>query len=125
MHQFVYRHLGDELLWSTSMPASLAGDEGIPLAQFGRSNIGKLKTVYRHGLGMRYGRIMQAISGVHFNYSFPAGLWDALETIHESRLPRQDFVSAQYFGVLRNRRVQELLRGARNRSARARRRYLP
>jgi glutamate--cysteine ligase len=104
MHQFVYRHLGDELLWSTSMPASLAGDEGIPLAQFGRSNIGKLKTVYRHGLGMRYGRIMQAISGVHFNYSFPAGLWDALETIHESRLPRQDFVSAQYFGVLRNYR---------------------
>jgi glutamate--cysteine ligase len=104
IHQFVYRHLGEELLWSTSMPCSFESDERIPLAQFGKSNVGRMKTVYRHGLGMRYGRIMQAISGVHFNYSFPAGFWDALESINQSRLPRQDFVSEQYFGVLRNYR---------------------
>ena len=60
--------------------------------------------MYRHGLGMRYGRIMQAISGVHFNYSFPADFWEALEAINQSKLPRQDFVSEQYFGVLRNYR---------------------
>jgi glutamate--cysteine ligase len=104
IHQFVYRHLDDQLLWSTSMPASFASDASIPLAQFGRSNVGKMKTVYRHGLGMRYGRIMQAISGVHFNYSFPADLWEALEAINQSKRPRQDFVSEQYFGVLRNYR---------------------
>jgi glutamate--cysteine ligase len=104
IHQFVYRHLDDELLWSTSMPCSLAGDESIPLAQFGTSNVGKMKTVYRHGLGMRYGRIMQAISGVHFNYSFSTGLWDTLQYINQSRQPRQDFISEQYFGVLRNYR---------------------
>src|SRR5271155_164893 len=104
IHQFVYRHLDEQLLWSTSMPASFAGDANIPLAQFGRSNVGKMKTVYRHGLGMRYGRTMQAISGVHFNYSFPTDFWEALEAINQSKLPRQDFVSDQYFGVLRNYR---------------------
>jgi len=104
IHQFVYRHLGDELLWSTSMPCEFDGDASIPLAQFGTSNVGRMKTVYRHGLGMRYGRTMQAISGVHFNYSFPADLWDALQHINQSKLPRQDFVSEQYFGVLRNYR---------------------
>ena len=104
IHQFVYRHLGDELLWTTSMPCAIAGDDSIPLAQFGTSNVGRMKTIYRHGLGMRYGRIMQAISGVHFNYSFSADLWEALEHVNQSHLPRQDFVSEQYFGVLRNYR---------------------
>src|SRR6202050_589524 len=104
IHKFVYRHLGDELLWTTSMPCALAGDDSIPLAQFGTSNVGRMKTIYRHGLGLRYGRIMQAISGVHFNYSFSADLWEALEHVNQSHLPRQDFVSEQYFGVLRNYR---------------------
>ncbi len=104
IHQFVYRHLGDELLWSTSMPCEFDGDASIPLARFGTSNVGRMKTVYRHGLGMRYGRTMQAISGVHFNYSFPADLWDALAHVNQSKLPRRDFISEQYFGVLRNYR---------------------
>jgi glutamate--cysteine ligase len=104
IHQFVYRHLQDELLWATSMPSAIHGDASIPLAQFGGSNVGTMKTVYRHGLGVRYGRIMQAISGVHFNYSFSAKLWGVLEGVSRSRLPLQDFISEQYFGVLRNYR---------------------
>jgi glutamate--cysteine ligase len=104
IHQFVYRHLGDELLWATSMPCAIDGDASIPLAQFGNSNVGRIKTVYRHGLGVRYGRIMQAISGVHFNYSFAPRLWDVLEAVNESKAPRETFVSAQYYGVLRNYR---------------------
>src|SRR5579863_450688 len=79
LHQFVYRHLNDELLWATSMPCALRGEDSIPIAQFGRSNVGRMKSVYRNGLGLRYGRIMQAISGVHFNYSFSTYLWDVLE----------------------------------------------
>jgi len=104
IHQFVYRHLDDELLWATSMPGAIDGDDSIPLAQFGNSNVGRMKTVYRHGLGVRYGRIMQAISGVHFNYSFSPKLWGVLQDINRSKQPRQDFVSEQYFGVLRNYR---------------------
>jgi glutamate--cysteine ligase len=104
IHQFVYRHLHEELLWATSMPSAIDGDASIPLAQFGGSNVGTMKTIYRHGLGVRYGRIMQAISGVHFNYSFSEKLWGVLQEVNQAREPRQDFVSEQYFGVLRNYR---------------------
>ena len=104
IHQFVYRHLKEELLWATSMPCAIDGDASIPLAQYGESNVGRLKTIYRHGLGVRYGRIMQAIAGVHFNYSFGPALWDVLQGIEQSKLSRQDFMSEQYFGLLRNYR---------------------
>jgi glutamate--cysteine ligase len=104
IHQFVYRHLKHELLWATSMPCAIDGDSSIPLAQFGNSNVGQMKTIYRHGLGVRYGRIMQAISGVHFNYSFSPKLWGVLQGVNQSRQPMQDFISEQYFGVLRNYR---------------------
>ena len=104
LHQFVYRHLGDELLWATSMPCVLKGDASIPIARFGRSNVARMKEVYREGLGHRYGRVMQAISGVHFNYSFPEHFWPVLEDVLESRLTGQPFVSDQYFSVLRNYR---------------------
>ena len=104
IHQFVYRHLGDELLWATSMPSAVKGDASIPLAQFGKSNVGRMKTIYRHGLGMRYGRIMQAISGVHFNYSFSDTLWEVLGHVNQSKETGQDYISEQYFGVLRNYR---------------------
>ena len=104
IHQFVYRHLDQELLWATSMPCAIDGDASIPLAQFGNSNVGRMKTIYRHGLGVRYGRIMQAISGVHFNYSFGAALWGVLQGVNQSKQSQRDFISEQYFGVLRNYR---------------------
>ncbi len=104
LHEFVYRHLGDELLWTTSMPCRIDGDAEIPLAQYGRSHVGRMKTVYRNGLGLRYGRMMQAISGVHFNYSFPQEFWPAYADILKSRGWGADFVSARYFDLLRNYR---------------------
>ena len=104
LHQFVYRHLGDELLWATSMPCIIDGDASIPIAQFGPSNVGRMKTIYREGLGIRYGRVMQAISGVHFNYSFPERLWPVWAAIRESRTSGQSFISESYFDLLRNYR---------------------
>jgi glutamate--cysteine ligase len=104
LHQFVYQHLGDELLWATSMPSKVDSDADIPIAQFGRSNIGRMKTVYREGLGVRYGRMMQAISGVHFNYSFPDAMWDAWPDLVQSRERGQPFISDRYFHLLRNYR---------------------
>src|SRR5687767_2457710 len=104
LHQFVYQHLGDELLWATSMPSIIDGEGSIPIAQFGSSNIGRMKTVYREGLGVRYGRIMQAISGVHFNYSFPTTMWDPWADVVQSRTRGQDFISERYFHLLRNYR---------------------
>jgi glutamate--cysteine ligase len=104
IHQFVYRHIGDELLWVTSMPCVLGGDAEIPIANYGSSNIGRMKHVYRVGLGLRYGRVMQAISGVHFNYSFPEQLWPVLQEVRESKLAGQAFIDESYFALLRNYR---------------------
>jgi len=104
LHQFVYRHLGSELLWATSMPCAIERDADIPLAQYGRSHIGRMKTVYRNGLGLRYGRMMQAISGVHFNYSFPLPFWEAWAAARGEAAQGTRFVSASYFDLLRNYR---------------------
>ncbi|HQQ71717.1 MAG TPA: glutamate--cysteine ligase, partial [Alicycliphilus sp.] len=74
IHQFVYRtlaRLGDESLWVGSMPCGLPTDETIPLGRYGSSNIGRAKSIYRMGLGHRYGRRMQTISGIHYNWSMP------------------------------------------------------
>ncbi len=104
LHQFIYRHLGDELLWATSMPCIVKGDGSIPIAQYGSSNIGRMKTVYRNGLGHRYGRMMQAISGVHFNYSFPGHFWSAYQDVMRAKRGGQDMISDAYFALLRNYR---------------------
>ena len=104
LHHFVYQHLGDELLWATSMPSVIDGDESIPIAQFGKSNIGRMKTVYRNGLGIRYGRMMQAISGVHYNFSFPVAMWEPWADLVQSRERGQSFISDRYFHLLRNYR---------------------
>jgi glutamate--cysteine ligase len=74
VHQFSYRalrDLGDEMLWVSSMPCGLPTDETIPIGRYGSSNVGRAKSVYRMGLGHRYGRRMQTISGIHYNWSMP------------------------------------------------------
>ena len=71
IHQFVYRTLGDEQLWVSSMPCRLPADDAIPIGRYGHSNVGQAKSVYRTGLGHRYGRRMQTISGIHYNWSLP------------------------------------------------------
>jgi glutamate--cysteine ligase len=83
-HQFVYRHIGEEMLWAGSMPCGLPSDDAIPLGRYGSSNVGRAKSVYRMGLAHRYGRRMQTISGIHFNWSMPG-------------LSNDD-----YFGLIRN-----------------------
>ncbi len=84
VHQAVYRALGDEMLWVASMPCLLPPDETIPIGRYGSSNIGRAKSVYRMGLAHRYGRRMQTISGIHYNWSLPG------------------LSSDEYFGLIRN-----------------------
>ena len=94
IHQFTYRAMkaiGDEMLWVSSMPCGLPTDETIPVARFGSSNVGRAKSVYRLGLSHRYGRRMQTISGIHYNWSFPGVTND------------------EYFGLIRNFRRQAFL----------------
>ena len=73
-HQAVDRAPGDELLWCASMPCRLPADDAIPIGRYGISNVGRAKSIYRMGLAHRYGRRMQTISGIHFNFSLPEPL---------------------------------------------------
>ncbi|MDT3680483.1 MAG: glutamate--cysteine ligase [Burkholderiaceae bacterium] len=102
LHQFVYRHLDDEILWSASMPCGLPADDAIPLARYGRSNLGRAKTVYRQGLSHRYGRRMQTISGIHYNFSLPDDAWQALQHADGSRQDARAYRDASYFSLIRN-----------------------
>lgn len=102
IHQFVYSHLKDEILLATSMPIGLAGEESIPIACYGSSNIGHMKHVYRRGLDCRYGRIMQSIAGVHFNYSVNEALWPVLHVLERPDQPLSDYIADGYFGIIRN-----------------------
>jgi len=102
IHQFTCANLADEMLWPASMPCLVPEDEGIPLAKYGPSNVGRMKTIYRRGLGFRYGRQMQVIAGVHFNYSLPDNFWPLYQQISRSAAPLDDFRSEQYLHLIRN-----------------------
>lgn len=110
LHRFSYQNMEGELIWPASMPCRLHGNDSIPIAQYGTSNSGTMKSVYRQGLSWRYGRIMQSIAGLHYNFSMPEQLWPALQHLQKNDQPMQDFMSEQYFALIRNfRRYSWLL----------------
>jgi glutamate--cysteine ligase len=101
IHGFVYQHTRDELLWAASMPCVLGNDDDVPVGRYGSSNIGLAKTIYRLGLSVRYGRSMQLISGLHYNFSLPEDLWPVLAGVNGTTDSR-DFRTDAYFGLIRN-----------------------
>jgi len=114
IHRFAYAKLGDEMLWSESMPCELPPEEEIEIAWYGKSNIGMLKHVYRRGLALRYGKAMQCIAGIHYNYSLSEKLWQLLLSsegiAEERRRGIRDFQSESYIALIRNfRRYSWLL----------------
>ena len=110
IHRYTYQHIGDELLWVSSMPCQLGDDSSIPVGKYGSSNVGKMKQVYRVGLGNRYGRLMQTIAGIHYNFSVPDELWQELQRASGDTQSLQDFKTQGYFATIRNfRRYSWLL----------------
>ena len=73
-----------------------------PLADYGSSNTGRLKTLYRSGLGIRYGRRMQTIAGLHYNLSFGDDLFGAWHQASDSKQDFADFKNDKYLGLIRN-----------------------
>lgn len=103
IHRFAYRELGEEFLWNASMPCILGeSDDNIPVAQYGSSNPAQMKTRYRLGLGHRYGRKMQTIAGIHYNFSLPPALLEALYAKEGGNRTYTEFVTEGYFGLIRN-----------------------
>ena len=92
----------NEKIWCHSMPCILTEEEDIPIAEYGSSNIGKMKHVYRHGLAWRYSRRMQTIAGIHFNFSLPDSFWEYLRESEKSELNLVDYKSKGYFNLVRN-----------------------
>ena len=101
VHQFVYQNLDPEVLWCASMPCMVSSDVEVPIADFGHSNVGRMKRIYREGLSHRYGRVMQTIAGVHFNYSLSSPMWRALHPKVKGRA-LQARINDGYFACVRN-----------------------
>ena len=110
IHRFAYSKLGNEFLWSPSMPCPLPAEADIPIAYYGTSNIGQLKYVYRKGLALRYGKTMQCIAGIHYNFSLPEALWPVLKQAEGFVGSDRDYQSSAYIALIRNfRRYSWLL----------------
>ncbi|MBZ9612103.1 glutamate--cysteine ligase [Rheinheimera maricola] len=102
IHRFTIRNIGEEQFWAASMPCFIGKDQAIPFAQYGSSNVGRMKTLYRKGLHNRYGSMMQAISGVHFNFSLPQSFWQQYQQVLGQDGELQSFISEQYLALIRN-----------------------
>jgi glutamate--cysteine ligase len=111
VHTYTFRQLPrEELLWTSSMPCVIPDNDKIPLAFYGSSNTAQLKTLYRKGLGYRYGRTMQTIAGIHYNFSLSDAFWQLLQEQQGNTEAFEDFRTAQYFALIRNfRRYSWLL----------------
>ncbi len=102
LHRFVYSGLGQEALWSHSMPCFLPEEEDIDIAWYGSSHVGMLKHVYRRGLALRYGKTMQCIAGIHYNYSLEPALWAHLQAAEGAPGTAMQHQSESYVGLIRN-----------------------
>ncbi len=104
IHRFTYQQLAknEERLWPASMPCALPADTDIPVARYGKTNAGMMKTIYRVGLGHRYGRSMQTIAGIHYNFSMPDEFWRELQKLEGDTQTLQNFKTERYFALIRN-----------------------
>jgi len=97
LHKFLYSQMGEEILWNFSMPCAFQSEQEIKIAEYGKSNSGMLKHIYRKGLRLRYGSIMQCVSGIHYNFSLSKNSWNSL-----CDNPDQKFINNKYLETIRN-----------------------
>ena len=102
LHKVVYECIGDELVWDASLPCKLPADDEIPIGRYGKSNLGRMKSVYRNGLAHRYGRRMQVVSGIHYNFSIPEAAWPPLHAFEASACAAEMYPDERYLGLIRN-----------------------
>jgi len=101
LHCFTALKTKNELMWPFSIPYFYESKTNIPIAQYGNSNLGKMKTIYRIGLKNRYGDLPNTISGVHYNFSLPVIFWDHWKKTTNKK-NNTDYVSACYLNLMRN-----------------------
>ncbi|RVU85651.1 glutamate--cysteine ligase [Leucothrix sargassi] len=102
IESFVYQKLDNELLWTSSMPCIMNGEADIKIAEYGTSNSGRMKHIYRQGLASRYGKMMQVIAGIHFNHSVSEAFWPFFKDMEKQSGSAVEFSDKQYMGMTRN-----------------------
>lgn len=102
IQKFTYKNIASELLWPFSMPCPIDDETKIPIAQYGSSNVGRMKTLYRTGLKYRYGSLMQIIAGIHYNFSMPDNFWPLYTKFNHINKGHKEFKTATYFKLIRN-----------------------
>ena len=104
IHRHVARELAEERMWPFSMPCLIDDADRIELAQYGSSNIGRMKTLYRQGLKNRYGALMQTISGIHYNFSLPLSFWQEWADVKDAESGKET-ISAGYLRLIDRKSV--------------------
>ncbi|HYH04235.1 MAG TPA: glutamate--cysteine ligase [Bacillota bacterium] len=94
--------IGTELLWPLSMPPRLPDDSRIPIAKFPDSDENREQEIYRQGLALRYGKKIQMISGIHYNFSLGSELLEVLYRSFSRGQELQEFINDRYFALTRN-----------------------
>lgn len=97
----VLAHGSDEYILNGSMPAYIADPEAVEIGHYGDSNPGKMRRLYRQGLALRYGKSMQLIAGMHFNYSICNDLFSDYAAVL-GREFNQAFIDECYMNMVRN-----------------------
>lgn len=98
-YQYVHQHIRPELLWPNSMPPQL-DESDIHIAHFGSSASAEMKERYRQGLIHRYGKMMQVISGIHYNFSLAPEFFKAYQ---QTLAPHSSLIEIQnevYFKMI-------------------------
>jgi glutamate--cysteine ligase len=98
----VESELENEMLWPLSMPPKLPGEDEIPVSRFDDTGDGREKGIYREGLALRYGKKMQMISGIHYNFSFGKEMLDHLYGQMGNGQDKRSFTDNLYFSMARN-----------------------
>lgn len=115
LHNIVSLRAEDELLWPSSNPPILPPEKDIPIAVYKTPDSPDRK--YREHLAKGYGKKIQLLSGIHYNFSFPEALIDGLYSqISLAEESKQDFKNRLYLKVakyfMKNRWLLVYLTGA-------------
>lgn len=104
IHKFIYQNINqDQTLWPFSIPGKLPKPKDISIARYGSSIKGQIKELYRTGLEHRYGKVMQLICGIHYNFSFSDDFWQAYFPAikNHPKWSKQD-INNSYMSLIRN-----------------------
>lgn len=99
LHDIVTENLENEYLWPQSIPPIIPEEENIPVAQFDED---KASEEYRKNLAAKYGKYLQLLSGIHYNFSFDNDFIKEFYEKSESKESFKDFKNNLYMKVARN-----------------------